>query len=295
MSMPQKYGCLSPNRPPSEGFVDGGISPSPHHSGKETLWTPSKRCSETDSVGLSASLRGRRDRRNIGYNGALDMKVRQLHRWDIGIQEAKEVQQGLASRVSTVDSLASPRHVAGIDISGADEKGVAKGAAVLVSFPGLNVLEVSVVEDEVSFPYVPGLLSFRESPLVLKALEGLSIEPDLIMVDGQGMAHPRRFGIACHVGLLLDLPTIGCAKSRLFGIHADPGNEVGDFSELYNGDDVIGIALRTKAKTNPIYVSVGHRVSLDSARRWILECGGGYRVPEPTRYAHLAAGGKLKT
>ena len=222
------------------------------------------------------------------------MKVRQLHRWDLGIQEAKEVQRCLASQVSAVDSLTSPRNVAGVDISGADKKGVVKGAAVLVSFPSLDVLEVSVVEDEVNFPYVPGLLSFRESPLVLKALEGLSIEPDLIMVDGQGAAHPRRFGIACHIGLLLDVPTIGCAKSRLFGTHLAPGSQVGDFSDLHDGDDVIGVALRTKVKTNPIYVSVGHRVALDSARRWTLECGGGYRVPEPTRYAHLAAGGNLK-
>lgn len=221
------------------------------------------------------------------------MKVRQLHRWDIGIQDAKELQRSLASQVSTVDCLVSPRYVAGVDISAPNKDSVAKGAAVALSFPSMEVLEASVVEDEVRFPYVPGLLSFRESPLVLKALEGLSVEPDLILIDGQGMAHPRRFGIACHIGLLVDVPTIGCAKSRLCGTHTAPGNEVGDYSELYESGDVIGVALRTKVKTNPIYVSIGHKVDLDSARKWTLACGGGYRVPEPTRYAHLAAGGKL--
>lgn len=165
---------------------------------------------------------------------------------------------------------------------------------MVLSYPELQVAEHSVVEDRISFPYVPGLLSFRESPLVIRALEGLSIDPDLIMVDGQGLAHPRRFGIACHIGLLMDVPTLGCAKSRLCGTHATLGDERGAYTELIHNDEVIGVTLRTKVRTNPIYVSIGHKVGLETAVRLTLDCCRGYRVPDPTRYAHLAAGGNLK-
>ena len=165
---------------------------------------------------------------------------------------------------------------------------------MVLIYPDLEIADQSVVEDTVRFPYVPGLLSFRESPLILKALEGLSIHPDLILVDGQGMAHPRRFGLACHIGLLIDVPTIGCGKSRLCGTHRTPGVERGEYAELMDGGEVIGAALRTKSNTNPNYGSIGHKVDLRTAIEWTLSCCRGYRVPEPTRCAHLAAGGKLK-
>ncbi|MFQ5872825.1 MAG: deoxyribonuclease V [Dehalococcoidia bacterium] len=222
------------------------------------------------------------------------MKARQLHRWDLGIQRAKELQRHLASQVSRIDAVAAPRFVAGVDISAPDSRGVARGAAVVLSYPDLELAEHSVVEADVTFPYVPGLLSFRESPLILRALEGLSTDPDLILVDGQGMAHPRRFGLACHIGLLMDVPTIGCAKSRLCGTHRMPEGQRGAFADLMDDGELIGAALRSKDNTNPIYISIGHKVDLEAAVKWTLNCCRGYRVPEPTRYAHMAAGGNLK-
>ncbi|MCH9036203.1 MAG: endonuclease V [Chloroflexi bacterium] len=193
------------------------------------------------------------------------MKSRNLHTWDLSIDQAKELQRDLAFRVSVVSEDLNPRYVAGVDISAPDASGVARGAAVVLSYPGLVIADYFVTRARVSFPYVPGLLSFREAPLVIQALEGLSIDPDLILVDGQGLAHPRRFGLACHIGLLMDVPTIGCAKSRLCGVHAAPGAERGSYSYLTDGEEVIGAVLRTKPRTNPIFVSVGHRIDLETA------------------------------
>jgi len=150
------------------------------------------------------------------------------------------------------------------------------------------------VEGKVDFPYIPGLLTFREAPLALAAFERLEIAPGLILFDGQGVAHPRRMGLASHLGLFLDTPAIGCAKSRLCGSHAILGSEVGSYAELVDGDEVIGAALRTKAGVKPVYVSIGHKISLESAIHWVMRCCCGYRLPEPTRLAHLAAGGRLE-
>ena len=229
------------------------------------------------------------------YNVLEAMKARRLHDWNLRIDQAKELQRHLASQISPIVSVDTLKFVGGVDISAPDSNGVARGAAVVLSYPDLQLAETSIVEDTVHFPYVPGLLSFRESPLVIKALEGLNIEPDIILIDGQGIAHPRRFGIACHVGLLVDVPTIGCAKSRLWGTHSTPSEERGAYAELYDNDGVIGIVLRTKPRTNPIYVSIGHKMDLTTAVQWTFNCCRGYRIPEPTRYAHLAAGGKIKT
>jgi deoxyribonuclease V len=153
---------------------------------------------------------------------------------------------------------------------------------------------MKVVERKVTLPYIPGLLSFREAPLIVAACEELSNVPDLILVDGQGIAHPRRLGLASHLGLFLDVPTVGCAKSRLCGKHKPVGEKVGSYTELVDNGDVIGAVLRTKVGVKPIYVSIGHKISLSSARKWVLNCCRGYRLPEPTRLAHLAAGGNLK-
>jgi deoxyribonuclease V len=163
-----------------------------------------------------------------------------------------------------------------------------------LSYPELEVAEVQTVEDRIDFPYVPGLLSFREAPITLAACAKLNITPDLVLVDGQGIAHPRRLGLASHLGLFLDRPTIGCAKSRLCGRHFEPAKEAGSHAELLDKEEVIGAALRTKDGVNPIYVSIGHRVDLESAIYWAMQCCRGYRLPEPTRLAHLAAGGNLK-
>ena len=155
-------------------------------------------------------------------------------------------------------------------------------------------METKVVKESLDFPYVPGLLSFREAPLTLAACEKLTLTPDLILVDGQGIAHPRRLGLACHLGLFLNMPTIGCAKSRLCGSHEMPGVEAGSYAEVIDKGEVIGAALRTRSGVKPVYVSIGHKIDLPAAIHWVLECCRGYRLPEPTRLAHLAATGRLE-
>jgi len=200
----------------------------------------------------------------------------------------------LAARVTGSSEGIAPRLIAGVDMAVNKRGGMATAAVVVLGYPELNLVETRVVSGEINFPYVPGLLSFRESPLILAACEQLTLTPDLILVDGQGIAHPRRIGLASHLGLFLDTPTIGCAKSRLCGRHETPTIEAGGYAELVDSGEVIGAALRTKSGVNPVYVSIGHRIDLRSAICWVLECCRGYRLPEPTRLAHLAAGGNLK-
>jgi len=165
---------------------------------------------------------------------------------------------------------------------------------VVLSYPELRVVETKIVQGNLDFPYIPGLLSFRESPLILAACEQLTVTPDLILVDGQGIAHPRRMGLASHLGLFLNTPTIGCAKSLLCGKHEVPDEKPGSCAEVVDRGDTIGVALRTKLGIKPIYVSIGHKIDLQTAIHWVLECCCGYRLPEATRLAHLAAGGNLK-
>jgi deoxyribonuclease V len=222
------------------------------------------------------------------------MKVDRLHGWAVSTEQALEIQKRLAGKVSRVGEAINPRLIAGVDISVDNESGVGTGAVVVLSYPELELVETRVVHDRLGFRYIPGLLSFRESPLILAACEKLAMTPDLVMVDGQGIAHPRRMGLASHLGLFLDMPTIGCAKSRLCGRHDAPGTEPGSYADLVDGGELIGAVLRTKAGVNPVYVSVGHKVDLPMAIHWVLACCRGYRLPEPARLAHLAAGGNLK-
>jgi len=224
-----------------------------------------------------------------------DVRTRQLHSWQISIAQAKRIQIELASQVSRESKDIKPRFIAGVDISAPDTRGIARSAAVILNYPELNVIEVETTEDKVNFPYIPGLLSFRETPLVLTACQRLSTDPDLILVDGQGIAHPRRFGLASHIGLLLNIPTIGCAKSRLCGTHIPVTAEAGAYAELTDKGEVIGVALRTKANASPIYISIGHKIDLPTAIHWVMECCRGQRLPEPCRLAHLAASGKSIT
>jgi deoxyribonuclease V len=213
-----------------------------------------------------------------------------LHAWDVPPQEAIRLQRALADRVERGDRLGVVRYVAGIDISANDRTGLARAAVVVLTFPALDAVEVARAERPLTMPYVPGLLSFREAPVILAAMEKLARAPDLLLVDGQGLAHPRRFGIACHLGVLLDLPAIGCAKSILRGRHAPLADEVGARAELVENGAVIGMALRTRRRARPIYISIGNRVSLETAVRYVEACCRGYRLPEPTRLAHLRAG-----
>jgi deoxyribonuclease V len=222
------------------------------------------------------------------------MKLNSLHNWQVTTAQAIDLQLRLASQVSPTNQVKTPRFIAGVDISVDRVRDEARGAVVVLSYPELRVVDTQVVEGRVEFPYVPGLLSFREAPLTLAAFERLETTPDLVLFDGQGIAHPRRLGLAAHLGLFLDTPTIGCAKSRLCGHHDTPGLEPGSFAELVDGEEIIGAALRTKLGTKPVYVSIGHKISLESAIYWVIRCCRGYRLPEPTRLAHLAAGGKLE-
>jgi deoxyribonuclease V len=222
-----------------------------------------------------------------------DVKIQQLHSWQMSIAQAKQIQSELANQVSRKSKTIKPSFIAGVDISAPDSRGIARAAAVILNYPKLEVIEVETAEDKLNFPYIPGFLSFREAPLVLAACQKLSIDPDLILVDGQGIAHPRRFGIASHIGLLLDIPTIGCAKSRLCGTHVSVTAKAGAYAELTDNGEIIGVALRTKDDVSPIYVSIGHKIDLPAAIHWVLECCRGQRLPEPSRLAHLAASSKL--
>ena len=221
------------------------------------------------------------------------MEVLKLHEWEVSTARAREIQLSLAKRVVTENGVINPRLIAGIDISSPDAQGVARGAVVVLSYPELNIVEIEIAQGKITMPYIPGLLSFRESPLILDACEKLSNIPDLVLIDGQGIAHPRRLGLASHVGLCLGLPTIGCAKSILCGQHQPLAEQAGSHAELLDRGELIGAALRTKSGVKPIYVSVGHKIDLASALQWVINCCRGYRLPEPTRLAHLAAGGML--
>jgi deoxyribonuclease V len=222
------------------------------------------------------------------------MEARLRHRWDLSPREAVALQRELAPRVVTSGSPGPVRLVAGVDISvgGRFGRSPGRGAVVVLSYPGLEPIEQSVIEKAATFPYIPGLLSFREIPVLLPAFGQLGSAPDLLVVDGQGWAHPRRMGLASHLGLLLDVPTIGCAKSRLIGQFEGLGEVRGSFAYLYDRNEKVGAAVRTRAGTKPVCVSVGHRIGLDEAVDWVLGLAPRYRVPEPTRLAHQAAAGK---
>ncbi|MDW7748323.1 deoxyribonuclease V [Halomonas sp.] len=229
------------------------------------------------------------------------MPTAPLHDWNLAPVDAIALQKRLASRVERTDRLDPIRHLAGVDI-GFEQKGAITRAAVVVLAwpPGasgefepatLEIVEQVVHREPTRMPYVPGLLSFREVPAALGAFEKLSTRPQLAMVDGQGIAHPRRIGVASHLGLWLDLPTIGVAKSRLCGRHAEPGPARGDWTPLVDGpdDEVIGAVLRSRVKVKPIFVSPGHRVSLSTALDWVIRCLGRTKLPEPTRLADRLA------
>ena len=222
------------------------------------------------------------------------MKVESLHSWQASTAQALEIQQRLAAQVSKRSEVTTPRFIAGVDISAGKGAGMATGAVVILNYPELRVVETKVAQGRLDFPYIPGFLSFRESPLTLAACQKLTISPDLILVDGQGIAHPRRLGLASHLGLFLNTPTIGCAKSILCGSHEAPGAEPGSYTEVVDKGEIIGAALRTKLGVKPVYVSIGHKIDLNTAIYWVMKCCRGYRLPEPTRLAHRAAGGNLE-
>lgn len=220
------------------------------------------------------------------------MKLAISHPWDLSTGEAIALQKELAREVlaETTFDPAQVRTVAGVDVGLKGD--LARAAVVVLDAASLEPVDWAVATAEISFPYVPGLLTFREGPSVLAALEKLTTWPDLFVFDGHGQAHPRRIGLASHLGVILDEPSIGCAKSRLTGEYEEPGEEVGAWSPLRDGEETIGAVLRTRSSVRPVFVSTGHRVDLSTAIGMILRCTKGYRLPETTRYAHKVAGGR---
>jgi deoxyribonuclease V len=203
--------------------------------------------------------------------------------WPRSPAEARLMQERLRGQVVTEDQLGVVQRVAGVDAH--YSVGRLWAAIVVMTFPDLIPVERTLIQRPITFPYVPGLLSFREAPAMLELLHRLSKKPDLLLVDGQGLAHPRRFGLACHVGMLGDVPTIGAAKTRLIGTYQVPGIERGAWSELIDRGETIGAVLRTRRAVRPVFVSIGHRISLKTAIDLVLRCTGRFRLPEPIRAA----------
>jgi deoxyribonuclease V len=217
------------------------------------------------------------------------MKVEKLHGFDVSPAEARRLQGELASGVVAGPplDLERVRYVAGADVS--TQEGMAYATVAVLGFPGLSVVEVRGFEAPLEFPYVPGLLSFREMPSVLGALEKVETDVDAVILDAQGLAHPRRVGLASHVGLFVDVPTVGCAKSVLVGTFEEPEVEKGSATDLVHRGEVVGRAVRTRERVSPVYVSVGNGIDLDSSVELVLASSTRYRLPEPTRQAHNAA------
>ena len=211
---------------------------------------------------------------------------------DLSPRAAIALQKQLASAVDLGNRIDTVAWVAGVDCGFPAGGDMCRAAAVLCSFPDLQVVDSRIAEQPTPLPYIPGLLSFRELPAVLEALDGLRQAPDLVLCDGQGIAHPRRLGIAAHLGVITGLPCIGVAKSRLTGTFSEPGNARGDWSALMDGDELIGSVLRTREKVKPVFVSPGHGVDQASARRWVMACAGRYKLPEPIRVADRLASSK---
>jgi deoxyribonuclease V len=219
------------------------------------------------------------------------MHYRELHTWSVGAAEARRIQQRLRHSIKIARYTREIRYIAGADVSIARFAPTVYAGVVVLDYATLEVVERKGVISSTMFPYIPGLLSFREAPALLQAFSQLDITPDVVVFDGQGIAHPRGLGIASHMGLLLDVPSIGCAKSRLIGYYREPPPERGAHTPLYGaGGTLLGAVLRTKAHTKPVFVSVGHKMELSQAISILLHCDRGYRIPEPTRLADQYVG-----
>ncbi len=214
------------------------------------------------------------------------MKVKKLHNWNLSYSQARELQSRLAPRVQIKTFSKNPRLVAGLDCAFTkDGKRIVAGAVVL-ELPGLEITETKSATRKVAFPYIPGLLSFREAPVCIAAVKKLRRRPDVFLIDGQGIAHRRRLGLAAHLGLFFDSPTIGCAKSRLTGVFEEPAQAKGGYSRLTDAGETIGAVLRTRTNVKPLFISIGNKCTLKDAIRIVLACTTKYRLPEPTRLAH---------
>ena len=222
------------------------------------------------------------------------MRIKVIHRWNVSPQEAIAIQERLRPAVIDQDKLGRVRYVAGLDIGFQEKNTITRAAVAVLSYPDLQLVEHIVDHRPTSFPYVPGLLSFREAPAALDALAKLEIRPDLLLCDGQGLAHPRRFGLACHIGLLADIPAVGVAKTRLIGQHEPVLESRGSWQPLWHEGEMVGAVLRTRTNVKPVYVSIGHRISLQTAIEYVMACTPKYRLPETTRWAHRLASGQVR-
>ena len=219
--------------------------------------------------------------------------MKQLHDWNLSYSEAIELQRKLSSRVRHTSIKKSPNLIAGIDCAFSPDKKKIIGCVIVLEYPQMAVVEIRHAVKKGAFPYIPGLLSFREAPVCLDAVSKLKEKPDMFMIDGQGIAHPRRLGLAAHLGLFFNKPTIGCAKSRLIGTYEMPAATKGSCSNLLDGEEIIGAVVRTRTNVKPVFISVGHRCTLDEAVKWTLNCSRRFRLPEPTRLADIEVG-KIK-
>ncbi|WP_413174182.1 deoxyribonuclease V [Anabaena azotica] len=218
------------------------------------------------------------------------MKIYQSHAWPSTVEEAITIQETLRNLVITTDQLNTPiQHVAGVDLGFLEDGKMSRAAVAVLSFPDLQIVETSLAYRPTSFPYIPGFLSFREIPAILDALEKIKTIPDIILCDGQGIAHPRRLGIACHLGVLINIPTIGVAKSLLIGKHEELPEAKGSWQPLIHKKETVGAVLRTRTGVKPLYISSGHRISLPTAIDYVLRCTPKYRLPETTRVADKLA------
>lgn len=219
------------------------------------------------------------------------MRIEPLHDWNLTPREAAALQRQLSERVERSDRIGAVGRIAGIDVGFESDGRVTRAAVAVLSFPQLLLVEHAIARLPTRFPYVPGLLSFREAPAALAALEKLPTLPDLVLYDGHGIAHPRRMGIASHVGLLAGIPTIGVAKTRLTGEYGNVPDWRGAWAPLTDKGELIGAVLRTRVGVKPVFVSIGDRISLATAVAWVMSCTTRYRLPETTRWAHRLASG----
>jgi len=215
------------------------------------------------------------------------MNINPLHPFEVSPEQAIAIQRELSSKLIIKPLEKKVELIAGVDVAYEKEEKRMFAGVVVLSFPSLSLIEEVCAEEEVRFPYVPGLLTFREAEAILKALSRLENSPDLFIFDGQGIAHPRRMGIAAHLGVIIDRPSIGCAKSRLVGTFAKVPERRGSYSLLYYRGKTIGAVVRTKDRVKPLFVSPGHLIDIEGAISFVLACSKGYRLPEPTRQAHL--------
>ena len=216
------------------------------------------------------------------------MKIKQLHNWNVTIDEARRIQLELQEKIK-LEPLTTPvDFVAGADVSYSKKTRYCYAAVTIFKFPEMEPVERTEAIGSAAFPYVPGYLTFREAPILLEAFAKTKIIPDLVLFDGQGIAHPRRMGLATHLGVILDLPSIGCAKSRLVGEYQDPPAPKGSRADLIFKGELIGSVVRTREKVKPLFVSPGFKISIEQAAEWVLTTCTNYRLPEPTRQSHLS-------